>query len=134
MTAKIFAQKVKQHFIKIDTEQDKFPVAKIINITDIGGVRPWANYVLYCSSKAGLIGATKSLAKELAPDILVNSIAPGIIAWPANFDQAQKKRQINKIPVNRIGKLEELTAALMFLLENDYITGQNLNVDGGRCI
>jgi len=134
LTGKVFAQKVKRHFIRSDISGDKSPIAKIINITDIGGIRPWAGYVLYCSSKAGLIGATKSLAKELAPYILVNSIAPGIFAWPANFDQSQKKRQLNKIPANRIGKLEELTAAILFLLENDYITGQNLNVDGGRCI
>ncbi|MBW8002060.1 MAG: SDR family oxidoreductase [Planctomycetes bacterium] len=110
-------------------------VAKIINISDVGGIKPWANYVVYCSAKAGLIGATKALAKELAPRILVNSIAPGIVVdFQPNLNDDQKKRQLDFIPMARIGKTKELTNALIFLLQNDYITGQVLNVDGGRCI
>ena len=110
-------------------------VAKIINISDVGGIKPWANYVVYCSAKAGLIGATKALAKELAPRILVNSIAPGIVVdFQPHLNDNQKKRQLGFIPMARIGKTKELTNALIFLLENDYVTGQVLNVDGGRCI
>ncbi len=109
-------------------------VGKIINISDVGGIRPWAEYVLYCSSKAGLIGATKALAKELAPSICVNSIAPGIVNWPKGFSESEKERQLSFVPVRRIVELDEITKAIIFLLENDYITGQVLNVDGGRCI
>jgi NAD(P)-dependent dehydrogenase (short-subunit alcohol dehydrogenase family) len=109
-------------------------IGKIINISDVGGIRGWAEYVLYCSSKAGLIGATKALAKELAPSICVNSIAPGIVTWPSDFSEPEKQHQLSFIPAKRIAQLNEITGAIIFLLENDYITGQVLNVDGGRCI
>ncbi len=126
-----------QAFAKSITE--KFPnsssiVGKIINIADVGAIRPWADYVLYCSSKAGLIGATKALAKELAPTISVNAIAPGVVTWPEDFDEQQKKRQLSFIPVKRTARPEEITNAVNFLLENDYITGHVLCVDGGRSI
>ncbi len=128
--SQLFAKKIKETFG--DTKE---VVGKIINISDIGGIKPWANYGLYCSSKAGLIGLTKSLAKELAPKILVNSIAPGLVVdWQDKVDESQKARQLSFIPMGRIGTAKELTSALIFLLENDYITGQILNVDGGRCI
>lgn len=109
-------------------------VGKIINIADVGGIRPWAGYVLYCSSKAGLIGATRALAKELAPAICVNSIAPGVVNWPSDFDKSQKQRELKHIPAARVAEPKEITDAIIFLLKNDYITGQVLNVDGGRCI
>lgn len=112
----------------------KTTVGKIINISDIAGIRPWAEYAVYCSSKAGLIGATKALAKELAPAVCVNAIAPGIINWPEKFDPTEKKRQLSMIPAARIGTAKEIAGAVMFLLENDYITGQVLNIDGGRVI
>ncbi len=112
----------------------KSVVGKIINIVDVGGIRPWAQYVLYCSSKAGLIGATKALAKELAPAVCVNSVAPGVVTWPGDFDQAEKERQLSFIPAGRIAEPGEVAGAIMFLLRNDYITGQVLSVDGGRCI
>jgi len=110
------------------------PVAKIINLVDVGGIRPWANYSVYCGSKAGLIAATKSLAKELAPAICVNAIAPGVITWPDGFGKENKKRQLAHIPAGRTGYTSEITSAIIFLLKNDYITGQVLNIDGGRCI
>ncbi|MCK4914054.1 MAG: SDR family oxidoreductase, partial [Planctomycetes bacterium] len=129
LTSKYFAEIVNEKFVDED-----FAAAKIINIADVGGIRPWANYTLYCSSKAGLIGATKALAKELAPKICVNAVAPGIVNWPDDFSETEKKRQLSFIPVGRIAATEEIAAAIIFLLENDYITGQVLNVDGGRCI
>ena len=110
------------------------PVAKIINLVDVGGIRPWANYSVYCASKAGLIAATKSLAKELAPAICVNAVAPGVITWPEGFGKEDKERQLAHIPAGRTGYTSEITSAIIFLLENDYITGQILNIDGGRCI
>jgi pteridine reductase len=115
-------------------QQAVHPTGKIVNIVDVGGIRPWAKYSVYCASKAGLIGATKSLAKELAPAMCVNAIAPGIFSWPPNFDEAAKARQLAFIPMERIGTKEEIAAAFLFLLENDYVTGQVLSVDGGRGI
>ncbi|HIJ72098.1 MAG TPA: SDR family oxidoreductase [Planctomycetes bacterium] len=110
------------------------PVGKIVNLVDIGGIRPWANYTVYCASKAGLIAATKSMAKELAPAVCVNGVAPGVIAWPVGLGKEDKKRQLSFIPAGRIGYTSEVNSAIMFLLRNDYITGQILNIDGGRCI
>jgi len=129
LTSRAFAKRIGEEFGGSESV-----VGKIINIADVGGIRPWAGYVLYCSSKAGLIGATKALAKELAPYICVNSVAVGVVTWPSDFDESEKKRQLAFIPVRRIGEPKEVAEAVIFLLENDYITGQVLNVDGGRCI
>jgi len=129
LTSKAFAKVISAEF----GTGDKV-IGKIINIADVGGVRPWAGYVLYCASKSGLIGATKSIAKELAPAVCVNSIAVGVVAWPSEFDESEKKRQLSFIPAGRIGQMSEITGAVIFLLESDYITGQTLIVDGGRCI
>ncbi len=129
LTSRAFAKKINDKFDNIETV-----VGKIINISDVGGIRPWAGYVLHCSSKTGLIGATKALAKELAPAICVNSIAPGVVTWPSDVDESEKRRQLSFIPVRRIGEPKEVADAVIFLLRNDYITGQILNVDGGRCI
>ena len=129
LTSRAFAKMVNSKFPDAETT-----VGKIINIADVGGVRPWAGYVLYCSSKAGLIGATRALAKELAPAICVNSVAPGIVSWPSDFDESEKQRQLKFIPVRRIARMNEVTEAVIFLLKNDYVTGQVLSVDGGRSI
>jgi NAD(P)-dependent dehydrogenase (short-subunit alcohol dehydrogenase family) len=130
LTSKYFAEQIKIKFADSDSV-----AGKIINISDVGGIKPWARYVVYCSSKAGLIGATKALAKELAPKILVNCIAPGVVVdWQEELDEAQRQRQLSFIPVGRIGSGGEVTEAVIFMLKSDYITGQVLNVDGGRCI
>lgn len=129
LTSRFFAEKIKAAFPTADSV-----LGKIINIADIGGIRPWPEYVLYCSSKAALIGATKALAKELAPAVCVNAVAPGIVNFPDDFDESQKKQQLSLIPAARIGRPTEIADAVIFLLKNDYITGQTLNVDGGRCI
>jgi len=129
LTAKAFAQSIAQ------TAKDKdAPAGKIINICDVAATKPWAQYSLYCASKAGLIGATKALAKELAPRILVNALSPGIAARPTEMTAEEEKRQLSFIPMRRFAETKEIAAAMMFLLENDYITGQVLNVCGGRAI
>ena len=74
------------------------------------------------------------MAKELAPAICVNAIAPGVITWPRQFNEDKKSHQLAHIPAGRTGYTSEITSAIIFLLKNDYITGQVLNVDGGRCI
>jgi NAD(P)-dependent dehydrogenase (short-subunit alcohol dehydrogenase family) len=129
LTSRAFAQRIAESFSELS-----MPVAKILNISDVGGIVPWAEYSLYCASKAGLIGATKSLAKELAPAICVNSLAPGVVSWPENFSAEQRQRQLGFIPMGRIADIEEIISGAMFLLENDYITGCVLQVDGGRAI
>jgi len=129
MTSQVFAKQLKDKFG--DSEET---IGKIINISGAGGIKPWGKGVLYCCSKAGLIGATKSLAKELAPSVLVNSVSPGMVTWPKSFTDEAKERQLAFIPAGRIAESGDITAAIKFLLENDYITGEVLSVDGGRCI
>ncbi len=108
--------------------------AKVINIADIAAELNWANYSLYCASKAAVVSMTKALAKELAPNVLVNAISPGIVSWPEGFNDELKQSQIDKIPLARKAKASEVVDALLFLLKNDYVTGQVLNVDGGRSL
>jgi NAD(P)-dependent dehydrogenase (short-subunit alcohol dehydrogenase family) len=129
MTARAFANIT----AKSSTDTDA-PAGKIINLCDVAASKPWAEYSLYCASKAGLVGATKALAKELAPDILVNALSPGIATWPEQMTPEEEKRQLSFIPMRRFAEIEEIAAAMIFLLENDYITGQTLNVCGGRSI
>jgi len=103
---------------------------KIVNISSLGGIRPWAEHVHYCASKAGVIMLTKALAKAFAPEIAVNSVAPGVIS----FDDVDLPTQamIDATPVRRAGKPEEVADAVhFFLTAPDFITGQIMAVDGG---
>jgi NAD(P)-dependent dehydrogenase (short-subunit alcohol dehydrogenase family) len=127
--------------LKNSCKPDQAPYAKIINLVDIGGIRPWADYAEYCASKAALIAATKSLAKELAPLATVNAVAPGIIlpdaaaATQADFIHVpDTQKRLDAIPLGRFGVAAEIVHAVLFLLSNDYITGQVIQVDGGRVI
>lgn len=106
----------------------------IVNLADVGGIRPWAEYSAYCASKAGVISVTKTLAKELAPRVRVNAVAPGIVIWPGEMDPAQEQKQLAMIPMKRFGDANDVTSAIMYLLSADYVTGQTLCVDGGRSI
>lgn len=103
---------------------------RIVNISSLGGVRPWAEHVHYCASKAGVIMMTKALAKALAPAITVNSVAPGVISF--NDVDARTQAMIDATPMKRAGKPEEIAEAVHFFLTSpDFITGQTLVVDGG---
>jgi NAD(P)-dependent dehydrogenase (short-subunit alcohol dehydrogenase family) len=131
------AMEMTQKFVKLvrkKIKQEQKPAAKIINIADIAAQRPPAGFSIYCASKAALIAATKSLAKELAPDFTVNAVSPGIINWQKDVTKKQKKKILTRIPAGRAGKPEEVAQAVRLLIENDYITGQIINVDGGRSI
>lgn len=103
---------------------------RIVNISSLGGIRPWADHVHYCASKAGLIMLTKALAKALAPKISVNSVAPGVISFGEDDERAQS--MIKATPMQRPGKPEEVADAVRyFLTAPQFITGQILAVDGG---
>lgn len=108
--------------------------AAIVNMVDVAGVKPWAEYSPYCTSRTGLIGMTKSLAKEFAPGITVNAIAPGIVTWPGKMDPSEEQKQLKMIPAGRFGEPKDITRTIDFLLENDYITGQTVSIDGGRSL
>jgi pteridine reductase len=109
----------------------------IINITDIHAERPLKSYVVYSVAKAGLVGLTRSLARELAPDVRVNAVAPGPILWPDEevFDELARQRIISHTPLRREGTPDDIAKAVHFLLaEAPYVTGETINVDGGRHI
>ncbi len=108
---------------------------KIINIADIAASRPWADFVPYCVSKAGLVTLTQGLAKALAPRVQVNAIAPGTILPPVTgWTSRQRERALRSIPLKRFGAPDDVTRAVLFLIESDYITGTVIPVDGGKSI
>lgn len=109
---------------------------RIINITSVVGIAGNGGQTNYSASKAGLIGLTKSLAKELAPrNVTVNAVAPGFIATDMTSELSEdiKKVALSHIPLGRMGEAEEVAKAVSFLASDDasYITGQVLVVDGG---
>jgi 3-oxoacyl-[acyl-carrier protein] reductase len=106
---------------------------RIVNISSLGGIRPWAENAHYCASKAGVIMLTRALCKAFAPDISVNSVAPGAIPM-IPFDQIDErgKALIAATPAGRAGTPEEVADAVLFFLKaSEFITGQLLVVDGG---
>jgi 3-oxoacyl-[acyl-carrier protein] reductase/pteridine reductase len=109
---------------------DELGSGRIVNISSLGGIRPWAGHVHYCASKAGVIMLTKALAKALAPKISVNSVAPGVIAF--NDVDERVQAMINATPMRKAGTPENVADAVhFFLTAPDFITGQILAVDGG---
>ena len=108
----------------------------IINITDIHSERPMKSYVVYSIAKAGLVGLTKSMARELAPEVRVNAVAPGPIMWPeddVNFDQVSRQRIISHTMLKRAGDPTDIARAVRFFaIDAPFVTGQILAVDGGR--
>ena len=108
----------------------------IINITDINVDKALINHSIYLAAKSGLQTLTKSLAKELAPNIRVNAIAPGAILEPPNIEWTteQKKNIIHAVPMNRMGTEKDIVDAAMYLSEAEYVTGQILNIDGWKSL
>ncbi len=107
----------------------------IVNITDIHAERPLKGYVVYTAAKAGLAGLTRSLARELAPDVRVNAVAPGPILWPddGQFDELSRQRIVSHTPLRREGSPDDIARAVRFLLADaPYVTGETIAVDGGR--
>jgi NAD(P)-dependent dehydrogenase (short-subunit alcohol dehydrogenase family) len=108
----------------------KTGAGRIVNISSLGGIRPWADYSHYCASKAGVIMLTRALSKAFAPEISVNSVAPGVIL--SSPDEPRTQEMIAATPAQRRGTVEEVAdAALYFINASNFITGQVLAVDGG---
>ncbi len=107
-------------------------VSRIITITDVSAELVWRRFAPYTVSKLGIQHITKIFAKEFAPHILVNSIAPGTILHNPERDKTYEKEILEKIPLNRFGSPDDIIRAIMFLLDSEYITGEVINIDGGR--
>ena len=103
----------------------------IVNISDIAAQKAWTGFPPYTISKAGLDSLTKVLARSFAPYVRVNAIAPGLVLASGNVSPEEWERLVKRLPIPRVGALDEITSALEFLLKNEYITGQTIVVDGG---
>jgi pteridine reductase len=108
----------------------------IVNIVDIHAKRPLRDHAVYGAAKAGLAMLTRSLAKDLAPDIRVNGVSPGAILWPANgMTETVQESILQQIPLARAGDPQDIAGCVLYLLRDaTYITGQIIPVDGGRSI
>ena len=108
----------------------------IVNMVDIHGQRPLRNHAVYCAAKAGLIMLTRSLARELAPELRVNGIAPGPVLWPkGGMDEELRQEIIGKTALKRPGSPRDVARTALFLASDaPYVTGQVIAVDGGRSI
>lgn len=108
----------------------------IVNIVDIHAVRPLRDHAVYGPAKAGLAMLTRSLARDLAPDVRVNGVAPGAILWPEDeMTDATKNKIIRQVPMGRPGEPEDIADCVLYLLRDAaYVTGQIIAVDGGRSI
>lgn len=105
----------------------------IINISSVGGLVPWSGYTAYCSSKAAVMMATRTMALALAPRIRVNGIAPGILTVPAEMEPGETGLLKKSIPLREFGRFDDVVEAAIFLTKSGrYITGETLVVDGGR--
>ena len=133
---KLVGSNLKGPLFLIKGLKDKLKESKgsIINITDTNLSKGVANYSIYSAAKAGLESITKGLARELAPDIKVNAIAPGAMLEPPDvtWTEEQKSKVISSIPLNRMGSEKDISEAVKFLAKSNYITGQIIKVDGGR--
>jgi pteridine reductase len=104
----------------------------IVNIADVGAIRPWRNHTPYLISKGGLLTMTEALAKDLAPEVRVNAIAPGPVLLPDDWTAEQAERSARSVLLGRLGRAEDVAQATVYLACADYVTGVILPVDGGQ--
>jgi pteridine reductase len=108
---------------------------RIVNMVDLLAERPWPQYLAYCASKAALANLTLALARELAPDVTVNGIAPGVVAWPDDYPESERAKYLKRVPLARAGTPQDVAELVHFLCTGGaYMTGQILRLDGGRSI
>ena len=106
----------------------------IINLTDWAIDRPYPAYLPYYAAKAGLASITAGLARALAPEVRVNAIAPGPILSPEGADSQFLERVHAATPLGRMGGTAAVVSTVMFLIGNDFVTGETITVDGGRSL
>jgi NAD(P)-dependent dehydrogenase (short-subunit alcohol dehydrogenase family) len=106
----------------------------IVAIADVAAVRPWADYIPYCVAKSRVLNHARRLAVALAPAVRVNSVLPGPVLFPPDYPEVERQQEISRTLLRRGGHPEEVARVVAFLLENDYLTGVELPVDGGRLL
>ena len=107
----------------------------VVNMVDLLAERPWPEYLSYCASKAALANLTLGMARELAPDVTVNGIAPGVVEWPDDYPEQERRTYLARVPLAREGTPQDVANLVRFLAsEGRYITGQIIRLDGGRSI
>lgn len=116
-------------------EQLKASRGKVINMVDLLADRPMPGYAAYCASKAALVNLTKSMARELSPEVAVNGIAPGVVAWPDDMPAADRRKYLKRVPLGRAGTPQEVAKLVEFLAgPGAYFAGAIFPLDGGRSI
>ena len=107
----------------------------VINMVDLLAERPWPQYLAYSASKAALANLTLGLARALAPDVTVNGIAPGVVAWPEDYPESERAKYLQRVPLGRAGTPQDVAELVHFLCTTGtYLTGQILRLDGGRSV
>jgi pteridine reductase len=106
----------------------------IVNLADLAAFETWPAYIPHGVTKAGIVQMTRALARALAPDVRVNAVAPGTVLLPESWSEETAQRLASSTPLRRLGSPQDVTRAVLFLLESDYITGETIIVDGGRHI
>ena len=119
------------HVIQRALPQLQHAQGTVVNICDAGVYRPWRNYTPYLASKGALVTMTTALARELAPTVRVNGVAPGMVLPAVDWDAARIQRVTKVIPLQRIGTAMDVAEAVLYLASAPYITGVILPVDGG---
>jgi NAD(P)-dependent dehydrogenase (short-subunit alcohol dehydrogenase family) len=107
---------------------------KIVNLADLAAFEVWPSYVPLNVTKAGVVMLTQALARVLAPEVTVNAVAPGAVFPPDDWPAEARARLVSTTPLRRLGSPDDVVRAVVFLLENDYVTGVVLPVDGGRLV
>ena len=118
----------------VGTSMLKEGQGKIVNIVDVAAESPWPQFLPYCASKAGLVSLTKGLAKALAPAVQVNAVAPGTMLPPPESSSFSQDLAIERSLLKKIGRPDDIAKAVIYFLENDFVTGTVLPVDGGRML
>ncbi len=106
----------------------------IVNIGDLAAFERWSGYAVHVVSKAGVVVMTELMAKAFAPLVRVNAIAPGAVLLPDDWDKATRRAFADSTPLGRLGSVDDVAGAMFYLLENEYVTGETIVVDGGRRI
>lgn len=107
----------------------------VVNMLDATAEKPNGKYLAYTASKAALANLTLALARDLAPEVCVNGIAPGVVEWPPDFPLAEQEAYLQRVPLKRAGTPGDVAELVAFLAtKGKYITGQILKLDGGRSI